>query len=63
MAFCTNNGSASSGLAIEIRSDASSAKIFSAVDGAFIRFVVQRGILTSPFSFLVTQENAPLGTN
>ena len=62
LALFTKCGSANKGLAIETISACPSASIFSPISGVLIRFVVTRGIFTSPIILLVTQLNAPLGT-
>ena len=62
LAFFTNSASARSGRAIETMSAEPSARIRSATAGSLIRFVVQSGIPTWPFSFRVTQAKAARGT-
>ena len=61
-ALFTNSASASSGRAIETMSAQPSASTCSATSGVLMRFVVQSGIATSPFSFFVTQAKAARGT-
>ncbi len=61
-AFATNAGSARSGRAIETMSASPSARTRSATSGVLIRFVVQSGMPTWPFSFRVTQVKAARGT-
>ena len=61
-ALLTSSGSARNGRAIETMSASPSASTFSATSGELMRFVVQTGIPTSPFSLRVTQVKAPRGT-
>jgi len=58
IAFFTKKGSARNGLAMLTMSAAPLANTLSATAGILIRFVVQRGMFTSFFSFSVTQVNA-----
>ena len=60
--FNTNSGSAKNGRAIETISALPSANTCSATSGILMRFVVIKGIFTSPIIFLVTQANPALGT-
>ena len=61
-ALLTSSGSARKGRAIETMSASPSASTFSATSGVLMRFVVQTGMPTSPFSLRVTQVKAPRGT-